>query len=316
MSRRILVIRLGALGDFVLSFPAFAALRAHHARDHITLLTTAPFAGLAGDSPWFDRVAIDARPRWTDLPGLLRLRRQLAGYDFIYDLQTSRRSSYYFRLAGRPPWSGIAPGCSHPDADPARNRLHTLDRQRGQLAAAGVPAHAPDLTWLHQRGPTIASPYALLVPGTSAARNGAKRWPVQRYAALASALADRGLRPVVAGTATDAPAAAAIAAACPATLDLTGRTTIQDLAGLAYRAALAVGGDTGPIHLAAMMGCPVVALFSRFSDATLAAPVGAAALLQADRLDTLDTAAVLAAIDTLPPSLPASARLAPTRPPP
>ena len=138
MNRRILVIRLGALGDFVLSFPAFAALRAHHASDLITLLTTAPFAALAREAPWFDAVQVDARPRWTDLRGVLRLRRQLTGFDFTYDLQTSGRTSRYFLLAGRPPWSGIAKGCSHPDADPGRDALHTVPRQRGQLAAAGV----------------------------------------------------------------------------------------------------------------------------------------------------------------------------------
>ncbi len=292
MSRRILVIRLGALGDFVLSFPAFAALRAHHAADHITLLTTAPFAGLAEAAPWFDAVRVDSRPRWTDLAGVLRLRRQLTGFDFTYDLQTSGRSSRYFWLAGRPAWSGIARGCSHPDADPGRNTLHTLARQRGQLAAAGVPPETvglqpADLSWLWGGGPIVAAPYALLVPGTSVAHWGAKKWPVDRFAALAVLLAARGIRPVVAGTAAESGDAAAIVAACPEAIDLTGRTSLQALAGLAHRAAVAVGGDTGPIHLAAMMGCPVVALFSRFSDPALAAPVGDVRLIRAERLDAL-----------------------------
>ncbi len=297
MKRRILVIRLGALGDFVLSFPAFAALRMHHPQDHLTLLTTAPFAGLARQSPWFDAVAVDARPGWADLAGILRLRRQLAGFDFVYDLQTSGRSSRYFRLAGRPGWSGIARGCSHPDSDPGRNGLHTVARQRGQLAAAGVDACAPDVSWLQGGGLVVASPYALLVPGTSLAQGGAKKWPVARYATLAGLLAARGLRPVVVGTASEAGNAASILVACPGALDLTGRTSIQDLAGLAHRATLTVGGDTGPVHLAAMMGCRVVALFSRFSDPALAAPVGRVSVVQAERLDALEVGAVLAAVE-------------------
>ena len=294
--RRILVIRLGALGDFVLSFPAFAAIRAHHASDHITLLTTAPFKSLAQDSPWFDSVELDRRPRWHHLPGLLALRRHLTGHDFTYDLQTSSRSSLYFTLAGRPPWSGIARGCSHPDADPARNALHTIARQRGQLAAAGVPPAAPDLTWLAPRGPHLPPPYALVIPGTSASQNGAKKWPTDRYAALASGLAAAGLHPVIAGTQAEAGEAATILAACPEATDLTGRTTLQDLAGLAARAAVAVGGDTGPIHLAAIMGCPVVALFSRFSNPALAAPVGEATVLCADSLNSLDVPQVQQAV--------------------
>ena len=294
LTKRILVIRLGALGDMVLSFPAFAAIRAHHASDHVALLTTAPYAGLAEDSPWFDRVKADSRPGWSDLPGLWRLRRQLAGYDIVYDLQTSRRSSRYFWLAGRPAWSGIAQGCSLPDGNPQRNFLHTVDRQRGQLAAAGVPAHAADLSWLQHRGPALDAPYALLVPGTSAAQGGAKKWPISSTAALAVELARSGLRPVVIGTAAEAADAAAILAACPGALDLTGRTSIQGLAGLAARAALAVGGDTGPIHLAAMMGCRVAALFSRYSNPALAAPIGTVRLLLAERLDTLAAGQVLA----------------------
>jgi ADP-heptose:LPS heptosyltransferase len=286
--RRILVIRLGALGDFVLSFPAFAAIRAHHPADEISLLTTAPFAGLAADSPWFDRVLVDARPGWTDLAGIVRLRRQLRGHDFVYDLQTSGRSGRYFWLAGRPPWSGIARGCSHPDADPGRDDLHTVARQAGQLRAAGVSPVTigpEDLGWLKARGPHLEGAYALVIPGTSASQGGAKRWPVERFAGLASALAKEGLRPVVVGGAGESEDARRILAECPGALDLTGQTSLQELAGLASRARVAIGGDTGPVHLAAMMGCPVVALFSEFSDPGLAAPVGNARIVRAARLE-------------------------------
>ena len=270
---RILTIRLGALGDFALSFPAFAAIRAHHARDEITLMTTAPFAPLAAESPWFDEVVVDTRPAWFDLPGLMRLRRQLRGYGFTYDLQTSGRSSRYFLLAGRPPWSGIARGCSHPHANPQRNFLHSVDRQREQLAMAGVTETlVPDLSWLASQGPVVPPPYALLVPGTSPTHGGAKTWPLDRFAAVAAFLRGRGVLPVVVGAAGQA--------SVPDALDLTGKTTIQELAGLASRASVAIGGDTGPIHLAGVMGCRVVALFSRFSDPVQATPLGRVALLR------------------------------------
>ena len=290
---RILVIRLGALGDMALSFSAFAAIRAHHAGAGVTLLTTAPYARLARDSPWFDDVRVDVRPGWTDLAGLWRLRRQLVGFDRIYDLQTSRRSSRYFWLAGRPAWSGIARGCSLPDSDPWRDLLHTIARQRGQLAAAGVAAAPVDLDWLRRCGPVLQGRTALLVPGNSGSHGGAKTWPLDRFCALAAALAQVGLRPVVVGGSAEATAGARIVSACPAALDLTGQTTIADLAGLAGRAALAVGGDTGPIHLAAVMGCRTLALFSRFSDPALAAPVGEARLIRAAALDEIGVQQVL-----------------------
>ncbi len=285
---RVLVIRLGALGDFALSFSAFAAIRAHHTGDEIALLTTPPLVGLGTDSPWFDRVLADPRPSWLDPGGLLRLRRQLHGYDVVYDLQTSRRTNRYFWLAGRPRWSGTAWGCAYPHDNPKRNEMHTVPRQRDQLMRAGIYDLArPDLSWLRSRGPVLPPPYALLVPGTSRAHGGAKRWPIGRFAETARLLAARGITPVIVGTTADRESAAAIRAGCEAALDLTGRTTIQELAGLASRAQVALGGDTGPIHLAALMGCRVVALFSRFSDPALSAPVGDVRLLHAPALSDL-----------------------------
>ncbi len=273
--KRILVVRLGALGDFFLSFGPFAAIRARHADDEVTLLTTAPFAALARRAPWFDRVEVDARPALFDVPGLLRLRRQLARFDFVYDLQTSGRSSRYFILAGRPDWSGIAAGCSHPHANPKRDAMHTVERQREQLEMAGVTEFPPpDLTWLvHRPRVELPNPYVLLVPGASPTRP-RKRWPAQHYGALAALLAGCGMAPVVVGSAGEADLAVVIRAACPAAIDLTGQTALADLPGLAAGAALAVGNDTGPMHIAATVGCRCVVLFSADSDPAMTAPRG------------------------------------------
>ena len=186
--RRILVLKLGALGNIVLSLSSFAAIRRHHPDASITLLTTAPYAAWMAESPWFDRVLIDSRPAWWDLPGVLRLRHMLLDgrFDRVYDLQTSSRSSHYFRLfppASRPEWSGIAAGSSHPDRRPERNRVHDIDRQHAQLRQAGVADFSPaDLSW--SRGDiarlVLPSRFALLVPGSSPHRP-VKRWPAAHY---------------------------------------------------------------------------------------------------------------------------------------
>ena len=273
---RILVIRLGALGDFVLSFGPFAAIRAHHPDAEITLLTTAPFAGLARAAPWFDRVALDARPRPWDVAGLARLRAQLVGFHRVYDLQTSGRSGWYYWLAGRPSWSGNAWGCDFPQRGPAREAMHTLERQRDQLERAGITAFPrPDLSFLTGRpAPLLPERFALLVPGASAHRPG-KRWPAEKYGALAQVLLDaHGLVPVVVGGPEEAPAAAAIRAASPQAIDLTGQTALLDIFAIAARAALVVGNDTGPTHIATAAGCPAVVLFSFDSDPALTAPRG------------------------------------------
>ncbi len=271
---RVLVIRLGALGDVVMSFAAFAAIRANHPGADITLLTTAPFADIGHRAPWFDRVEIDSRPSCWNLPGLWRLRRQLRGYDLVYDLQTSTRSSRYFWLAGRPPWSGIAAGCSSPHANPARDAMHTLERQREQLEMAGVTQFpTPDLSWLGGGGFDLPARFALLVPGAAPTRP-RKRWPAEGFADLAARIHAGGIVPVVLGTVAEAPLAAIIREKCPAALDLTGRTSIAHIASLARRGKFAVGNDTGPMHLIAAVGCPCVVLFSADSDPALTAPRG------------------------------------------
>jgi ADP-heptose:LPS heptosyltransferase len=261
-------------------------------------LTTAPFAELAEASPWFDEVRLDARPAGWNLHGLLRLRRQLRGFDFVYDLQTSGRSSRYFWLAGRPGWSGIARGASHLHANPARNTMHTIERQRDQLRVAGITAFPhPDLSWLTRGDNQFGLPdrFALLVPGAAPHRP-AKRWPVQNFAALARRVQALGMAPVVIGAAGDRALGEAIRNACPATIDLTGRTRVIDIGTIASRAALAVGNDTGPMHLAAAVGCRSLVLFSHDSDPALTAPRGEVTVLRAPNLADLPVERVAAAL--------------------
>ena len=299
---KILVIKLAALGDVVQAFSPFAAIRAHHPQAWITLLTTPPFAKLLRRAPWFDEVWEDGRPSWSDPPALWRLARKLRGARFgrVYDLQTSARSSRYRLLVGSAAeWSGIAPGASHPHANPVRDAMHTADRQREQLAMAGIfDLPAPDLGWLDADLSAFALPerFALLVPGASPGRPG-KRWPLAQFAALAAGL---DLPCVVIGGKAEAALGAAIGAAAPNTIDLIGRTGFAEIGALARRAAFCVGNDTGPTHMAAACFCPTLALFGDDSDPALCAPRGArAAVLRHQPLTHLPVAHVRAALDRL-----------------
>ena len=279
--KRILIVKLSALGNVILSLGPFAAIRQHHPTAEITLLTTAPYAEWLAAAPWFDHILIDERPAWWNLPALLRLRRLLrqGHFDRVYDLQTSSRSSWYFRLfrrAERPEWSGIAPGCSHPHRDLDRDSMHDIDRQFAQLADAGVTERRPvNLSWnttdlgRFNLPPSIA----LLVPGSSPHRP-AKRWPAASYGGVAARLLDAGITPVVLGTPAESGLAATIRQAAPAAIDLTGRTRLQDLAPLSRAATVAIGNDTGPMHLIAAAGCRSIVLFSHDSDPELCAPRG------------------------------------------
>lgn len=273
---RILVIKLASLGDVVQAFGPFAAIRAHHPDARITLLTTRPYTDLARRSGWFDAVWEDGRPDWGDLPAVWRLARRLRGacFDRVYDLQTSSRSSRYrWFVGGRAEWSGIARRASHLHANPARDLMHTVERQREQLEMAGITRFpAPEMGFLDAdiAGFGLPDRFALLIPGASPGRP-TKRWPAERYAALAASL---DVPVAIIGGPAERGIAATILAAAPGAVDLTGRTSFAEIGAVARRAAFAVGNDTGPAHLVAASGCPTLALFGEDSDPGLCAPRG------------------------------------------
>lgn len=306
---KILVIKLGALGDFVLAMAAMKKIREAHPDDHITLLTTPPFEPLARASGWFDIIETDGRPKgWLgELKMIRRLRRER--YDRVYDLQTSSRSSAYFQfLRPHPPqWSGIAKGCSHPHANPRRDFMHTLERQADQLEFAGIwpdaptepgTAPPPDLSFLAGPRPEHQFPYVLLIPGGSAHRLG-KRWPAGRFAHLAQVLHDTGLEVMIIGGAQEAVVAEEIARTAPGVQDLTGKTDFVDIATLGAHAALVIGNDTGPLHLAAAAGAPTLALFSDASDPALCAPRGNVRVLHRPDLSELPVGTVVKAAEEM-----------------
>jgi ADP-heptose:LPS heptosyltransferase len=281
---RILVIKLSALGDFIQAFGPFAAIRAAHPQAHITLLTTKPYAGLGAKAPWFDAVLIDERPKLWQVGAMLRLRKMLRGGHFqrVYDLQTSSRSSSYFALIGGAKavkWSGIAAGCSHPHDNPQRDFMHTIDRQAEQLAMAGVTVGDwPDMSWMGDDEKVAAllrdvERCALLVPG-GAPHRPEKRWPGWRYGELANILFEQGVTPLIIGTESERDAEQEILKACPQARSLINKTSFDDIAALARRAALAVGNDTGPMHLISLSGCPSLVLFSSASDPKLCGQAG------------------------------------------
>jgi ADP-heptose:LPS heptosyltransferase len=277
--RRILVIRLSALGDFIQALGPIAAIRRHHAGDHLSVLTTRPLAAFAEELGHFDEVLVDERPPAFAIGGWLSLRRRLRSrFNRVYDLQTSHRSAAYALLLrpGMPEWSGTAWRCSHPHANRQRDDQHTLDKQAEQLLMAGIyPTPPPALPPLDRPLPPelAGRKFALLVPGSSP-QHPQKRWPAEQFGQMARALADDGCVPVVVGTPPEAPLAAAIRALCPTVFDLVGRTDLGLLATLAQRAALTVGNDTGVCHLAAAAGSPLIVLFSGGTDPARCAPRG------------------------------------------
>ncbi|HMR32178.1 MAG TPA: glycosyltransferase family 9 protein [Geminicoccaceae bacterium] len=281
----ILVIKHGALGDMVLALGAFAAIRAHHLRDRLTLLTTPPYVPLVEPSGWFDDIWTEGRaPAWR--PGeALALRRRVGRLSpaRIYDLQGSARTGWYRRL-----WP-VAAGRWLRDAGPPDGR-HVRERLAALLAAGGIAdTPPPSVAFLDTDVAALGLPPRMVLLVPSAGRP-AKQWPLEHWTELAGALQRHGLAPVTIGG-TDATRVAG-------TLDLTGRTDFATLAALARRAELAIGNDTGPMHLAAAAGCPVLALFGPASDPRQSAPGWPSGRwLRGDPLEAVSVGDVLAALD-------------------
>lgn len=278
---KILIIKHGALGDMFIAMGAFKAIRDHHPQAHIVLMTTSPFAILAEDTPYFDEIWLDERSSVYNIFALLSLRKKILDmhFDRVYDLQNSPRTSLYFRLLGKknqPQWCGIAPGCSMRQTRADREVIHAYPRFEDQLGLAGITSvPRPDLSWAKANVSRFNLPekYALLVPGSSPARP-MKRWPAAKYAELAEFLLEKRITPLIIGGLDETEIVTKIKALSSHTRDLSGQTSLYDIIELARGAQVTVGNDTGPLHIAALTGCPTVVAWSSHSDPNVYAPQG------------------------------------------
>ncbi|HQS84298.1 MAG: hypothetical protein B7Y25_01330 [Alphaproteobacteria bacterium 16-39-46] len=287
--KKILVIKLGALGDFLQALGPFKSLRDYYKEDHLVLLTTPAFKGLAEDTGYFNTVLVFPRLKGRHVFKLMRRLLSLKNQNFemIYDLQTSSHTSryfYYLRLLGwRGKFSGIAFGCSHPHKNKQRDLQHTLERQKEQLQDAGLlKVFPPDLSFLLKKKVGVETaqiletndPFVILVPGGAPTRL-QKRWPLEGWFEILNRLGEKKIRAIVIGGPGEKDLIEAFKSPHPYLTNLIGKTSFVDLAHLGRRAFFALGNDTGPMHLLALVGCPCTVLFNlKESNPDLCGPFG------------------------------------------
>lgn len=283
---RILLVKLSALGDVIHALPTLEALRETYPKAHITWLVEEPAAPLLKGHPALDAVWRVRRRwlqtrengRWPDpvreLGHLLQRLRQ-SRFDLVIDLQGLLKSAIWVALARSPRKIGydrtregsylvlnerLPP--FNPDAHAVWRYLHLAHYVGARRTSPRfrVPLEEPHGTWLAPLWEHQPKPLVVLHPG---ARWPTKCWPEASFAALADHLIrECQARVVFTGSSGDRRQVARITAQMQtAALDLSGSTTLPELARLFQKAALAVTPDTGPMHLAAAVGTPVVALF-------------------------------------------------------
>ena len=278
-ARKVLIIKLSALGDVIMALGAMRAIREAHPAASITWLTTPAFEELAQKCPYVDRVETDGRPDKVAESNELVNRIREEKYDIVYDLHCSDRTANYFRAMNafgrRPPlWCGHAPKCAFPFTDPDRKKIPAIERHARQLELAGLgPFESlprPDMSWAFRDVETnprlkpdyfnLSNNYALIMAGSSEGHP-AKRWPAEAFGDLARRLDAVGIEAVLIGTTADGHINSEIGHFAPKARNLTTRTDLFQLGALASGAQIVIGNDTGPTHLAAASGARTIALF-------------------------------------------------------
>ena len=275
---RLLVVRLTSLGDVVHAIPAVAALRRAFPAARIDWLVGERCRELVELVPVVDRCL--ATPRFRAAVAFPRLLRTLraARYDAAIDFQGLLKSAVLARGSGAGRVIGFGRGqvreraarLLYTETPDIGSPAHVIDRNLALAAAIGAPRGPAEFPIASPRSAAVeraraalgrpeTREFALLNPGAAWP---SKCWPAERFGALARRLwRDRGLPSVVAWGPGERALAEGVVAASEGSAAAAPPTRIADLAALCRAAAVMVAGDTGPLHVAAAVGTPVVGLY-------------------------------------------------------
>lgn len=305
---RVLIVRVGAMGDVLHALPAVAALRAARPDLDIGWVVDPRWAPLlvdeTGAGPVVHRLHAAETKLWSQAPfsaamrrSVLSLRRALraAEYDLVIDMQGTLRSAVVGRFAGAARFVGY----SDPRETAARwlyrpslpRRHQHVVEQGAALLGEGLgeglgvtldPARSPQLPiqaeaerWAEETIRSLPSDRRFVLVAPTAGW-GAKQWPAERFGELACQLDAAGWTVLVNAASEADPVARTVVARSLG----TARRVCGGVAGLialTRRAGLVIGGDSGPVHLAAALGTPVLALFGP-TDPARNGPWGAGAV--------------------------------------
>jgi lipopolysaccharide heptosyltransferase I len=290
---KILIVKTSAIGDVIHTLPALHCLRRHYPDARITWLVEEAAADVVVGHPALDRVLVSGRKGWlrewragerrAAWRKAWRFLRELrdSRYDLLIDFQGLLKSGIWVGLARSTRKVGFGRGMEHAEMSylflnervPAVSmEMHAVDRELHLLRAIGVDCpevrfdlpltaadHEAAAKLLEAHGVAAGHPFVAINPMTTWPT---KHWQPGKFAAVADRLAEEGRTVVFTGGPGDRAAVAAIGTMMrQKAVNLAGATSLKTLAALYARAQVVVSTDTGPMHVAAATGTPVVALF-------------------------------------------------------
>ncbi len=290
---RLLVIRLSAFGDILRTLPAVRLLKSRFPSIEIHWVVEDGWSGLLADHPDLSSQIVLPRRQWRGwirrpwmwprlLAGIANFRRSLQAVDadVLLDFHGNLRSGLAAGLAGTPVRLGYD---GHQQKEGNRRftthrvpagsrRTPRLERNLDLVRALGVtgePVVGCDLPLVGKGRDSAADirrrfvgdrPYAILSPGASA-RQASKKPPPDLLVAAGRALAEAQILPLVVWGPGEEPDAGAVVERATGDAVLAPATDLAELAALLQDARIFVGGDSGPLHLACAVGCPVVGIY-------------------------------------------------------
>jgi ADP-heptose:LPS heptosyltransferase len=264
----ILIIKLGALGDVIMSTSLINQIRKHHANDSLWLITSPAYADIFEQWKELKVVTFDRKHLVDNLKIIFWTRKMK--FDRVYDLQSNDRTSIICALSGINNIIGNHPRYpynTHPQ-DKYAGQCHIYDRMLEVLASAGInTVHAPPQLMVSEQGKTRVfewlnnhglqhGKFVILHAGASS-KHPEKCWPY--FEELAKTISQSGYKIIWAGSDTDAEKNKKLAEKTG--IDASGVFSITDLAELGKHARFAVTNDSGPMHILSASGIPVFAFF-------------------------------------------------------
>ena len=275
---KILIIKFGGLGDIILSLDAIFSIYSHHKNNKIILLTEQPFETILAKTGFFEEVLIIKRSLFY-FQDINQIRKKTSSFSFshVYDLQTSRRSSYYLKYFFEKGsiTNGIGKYAKLSHLNSRRNFMHTIDRQKEQMELSNIKfSMMDDYNWLCEKNIDIPdSKFALIVPGGSKSRTN-KRIPKLLYEKIIKFLLKKKIKPILIGSLDDKKICSQLSLISKEILNLCTQTSIGQLFFLAKHSFFSIGNDTGPMHIIARANKKTLVFFTKFSDPKLCEPTG------------------------------------------